>query len=511
MAGLLETHFLGRKDIYAVQGVSGDYTVYRSPLTKDVLLSHCKGQWTIAGYLVNDIGNSPLAVLDIDDRGDAARDLALYLKRWIAHFNITALIEDSGRKGYHVWVIFKCFVPAKKANQLFNIALEQYKKDHDALPFQVEVPFPKQSQASIEHPGNAIKLPWGLHQVTKNKTFFVDDDFAPLPDQGIQQVIDSPRITELDLDAILAEFPTPIGADRHAVRPTKAQLPCFGKMMEGVEEGFRHIASLRLACHLCRQGMPEVLALSTLLEWDHLYNNPPLGTKHIERSVQDGYTGKYKLGCADIEAAGLCTPECPVYRKRYLEGDKKVESTAIALQGLTKIGSHPPTYRAAIDGYQIELDPEDLMRIGRFKKAVMMELDFIPNIDMTQKQWEAALDEKLRDVVCEPAPVDASDRVEVVDLIRDWLESAPKAETSEDVQSGRPVERDKTWYFRAKDAVSYLRSRHQVMIRSSALWSVIRDAGGDTKHVRVGVKTFSLWALPKGEAEHVEEDPNIDF
>jgi hypothetical protein len=259
--------------------------------------------------------------------------------------------------------------------------------------------------------------------------------------------------------------------------------------------------------------MPEALALSTLLRWDHDYNKPPLGTKHIEQNVKDASSGKYKLGCSDIEAAGFCDPECPIYRRRYLEGDRRVEATTVALQQLIKVSSHPPTYRATIDGHQVELEPPDLMRLSRFKQKVMEALNFIPSIGMTQKQWEVVVDEKLREVVCETAPADAADRAEVVDLIKDWIENAPKAEAAEDVEAGRPVERENTWYFRAKDAVSYLRAKHQIMIKPSALWSVVRDAGGDTKTIRVGRKLFKLWALPKREPEAAEpsEEEHLEF
>ncbi len=501
-AQLLDEFFIGRRDTYALQDEKGDFPLSRHPVTKELLISHCKGQRTVSTYPTNDQGNTPFAVLDIDDRGPAAQELALFVKRWLEHFRIPAFIEDSGRKGYHVWVVFKCWVPAQKAARLLTIATEQYKEAHGELPFKLERPFPRQGRSTIVNPGSSVKLPWGVHRVTGNSTYFLDDEFNPLPDWGAQLVGQARRTTEADLDEVLTEFPE-VGAPPLAPAK-KPQLPCFAGMLEGVGEGVRHIASFRLACHLHRQGMPEALAMSTLFQWDHNYNKPPLGTKHIEQNVRDAYTGKYKLGCGDIEAAGFCDPECPIYRKRYLEGDQRVEAPAVALQALIKIGSHPPTYRATIDGYQVELEPDDLLRLSRFKKKVMMELNFIPSLGMTQKQWEAAVDEKLREVVCEPAPADAADRVEVVDLITDWLKSAPKAESAEDVEAGRPVEREGVWYFRARDAVNYLRAKHQIVIKPSALWSVIRDVGGVTTPLRVGGKVFKLWALPKEEAEATE-------
>ncbi len=513
-ARLLETYFVGRRDIYAVQNEMGEYTATRRPLSPELLLAHCKGQRTIATYPANDIGNTPFAIIDIDRKDAPAEEFALFVKRWLAHFRVPAFIEFSGRKGYHIWVIFKCWVPAAKATRLLSIAIRQHEAELGEPGFQLEPPFPRQPRTTIEHPGNSVKLPWGVHQVSGNFAYFVDDDFLPLPDWGVQAISQAQRVTEADLDAILAEFPEVEPAPAPPSR--KQQLPCFGAMMEGVGEGVRHIASLRLACHLYRQGMPETLALSTLLEWDHNYNKPPLGAKRIERNVSDAYTGKYKLGCADIEAAGFCDTECPIYRKRYLESDQRVEAaaTTVALQELIKLSSHPPTYRAVIDGYQVELETDDLLRLTRFQKKVAEILNFIPNLGMTQKQWLAMVDEKLRLVVCESAPADAADRAEVVELILDWLESAPKAEAAEDVEAGRPVERESTWYFRAKDAVSYLRAKHQIVVKPAALWSVIRDTGGDTTSVRVGRKSFSLWALPKREAEAAEapeEEEHLEF
>lgn len=208
-ARLLETYFVGRRDIYAVQNEKGEYTAVRQPLSLELLLAHCNGQKTIATYPANDIGNTPFAIIDIDRKDTPAEELALFVKRWLAHFRVPAFIEFSGRKGYHTWAVFKCWVPATKAARLLNIAVEQHKEEEGNLPFKLEPPFPRQARTTIDRPGNAVKLPWGVHRVTGNYAYFVADDFLPLDDWGVQAISQAPRVTEADLDAILAGFPEP--------------------------------------------------------------------------------------------------------------------------------------------------------------------------------------------------------------------------------------------------------------------------------------------------------------
>jgi hypothetical protein len=512
LAELLKV-FVGRSDRYAAQQENGEYSAVKRELADSALLAHCRGQVTIAAYTNNDLGNTPVAVLDIDSKSDQAKEVARFVQGWLEHFQIPSHIEASGGKGYHLWVLFRCFLPAAKAQRLLSLALAEWEADHGKPQFGVEV-FPKQAGATtFDSPGSAIKLPWGRHRVTGWRCVFLNSHMRPLEDWGLAAIEASMRITELELDAVLAEFPEPAAARETAGTPrtTAYGLPCFAKMMEGVPEGFRHVASFRLAVQLYRQGLSESRAVAMLLDWNKECA-PPLEDRVILRNVKDAFTGKYKLGCADIEAAGFCDEKCPIRTRRLLERDEKVKARADeVVDSLVKITSHPPTYRATILGRTIPLTVDQLFQKNLFRKTVMAEADFIPHIGLKQTEWEQLVNVWLQNKAIEEAPPDAADEVELLGLIYDWLNESPKGEVPEDIKAGRPLLRDNGFYFRVKDVVSFLRSKHHLTVKQSQLWPVIKAGQGTSEVVKLRGTVFRLWRLPLEKEEEGDNGDEIVF
>lgn len=162
-----------------------------------------------------------------------------------------------------------------------------------------------------KHPGSYINLPcFGYTRP------FLSGDLKEVPLEVALKRIK--QIHQEAIDRVLQTLPKEPPQETEVKAPPKgsANLPCFAKMLAGVKEGFRHIASFRLAVMLYRQGMDQQLARATLLKWDTERNHPPLGDKHISRNITDAYTGKYSLGCPDIEFGGYCSENCVIYLSR---------------------------------------------------------------------------------------------------------------------------------------------------------------------------------------------------
>jgi len=326
--------FIGRHDTYAIQKDDGSYLRVMRGLTDSVLLAHVKGKTTASAYTTGDSGGSPVAMLDIDSKEPPAREIAQFAVNFLAHWNLPAFIEPSGKKGYHVWVVFKHVLSAEKAQRLMRIVMAQWEEANGPPPFMVELN-PKQTKATTkDSPGNCVKLPWGRHRVTGKRTTILNPNFEPQPDWGLQVVLEAPAVTEDDLDRVIEEYPEPPPPQRPegegAKPPTGYGLPCFGKMLEGVAPGFRHIACLRLAVQMRRQGWGQDRALDVLIEWNG-HNDPPNDESDIRAAVRSAWmdnadgSPRYGLGCADLEAAGFCDSSCPVWKKRYEEYDDRVE------------------------------------------------------------------------------------------------------------------------------------------------------------------------------------------
>ncbi|MDO8688576.1 MAG: hypothetical protein Q7R39_00940 [Dehalococcoidia bacterium] len=313
-AAVLLERFAGRRDAYALQQPGG-YIAVRRPLTLDLLRRHVAGSLTIAAYPLTAEGLTPVGVLDFDDRSAATRDRLLWLRRWLKHYEIELLLEPSGNKGYHGWMVAMGLVKANKMTSLLKLALAQAEDALGVGPM-VEV-FPKQARAADL--GNAIKLPWGIHRKTGRRTTFVDEDFRPLPGWGLPAVGALPALDDANLEAVLEEFPRSqekAATAAIAGAPNRYGLPCFGAMLQGVEEGFRHVASFNLALMLRRQGFDADMAAIVLARWDSERNKSPLGEKHLLRNLSDAYSGTYSMGCGDIERAGHCAVDCPIRLRR---------------------------------------------------------------------------------------------------------------------------------------------------------------------------------------------------
>jgi len=166
--------FFSRRDVYAVQMDDGSYRPVWKSVSPRIVDAHLAGGVTIGSYVVNQRGLVKFAVLDIDshDGLDAARvALRDVLGSLDEKYRRGSIVEYSGQKGYHVWVVFDGLVAASAVRSEF-------------ADFDCEV-FPKQDRVGADGLGNLVKLPLGVHRRTGKRCLFLDDDLAPLQDQAV--------------------------------------------------------------------------------------------------------------------------------------------------------------------------------------------------------------------------------------------------------------------------------------------------------------------------------------
>ncbi len=189
-------YFSGREDNYALQwrdenGKYG-YAPANSPLTFNKVKSHLNGDITLGIYQLNVQNQVKWAAFDIDlkktiveKKTDEGRNFNFYLYQSLQAaekiqeqadiMGLKSFIENSGYKGYHVWIFFEEFVSAAKVRKIMdNILLNTDLRDHKDI-ISVEL-FPKQSNLSGKKLGNLIKLPFGIHKKSGKRSFFVNKD-----------------------------------------------------------------------------------------------------------------------------------------------------------------------------------------------------------------------------------------------------------------------------------------------------------------------------------------------
>lgn len=278
-AQALAQFFPGRPDAYALQQPNGKYICVRELLSPEILEAHCQGKHTIGVYPLVPDGRVRFGAIDVDQDDARARETVLCVKRTLAHFNIPSFIEPSGRKGFHLWVLFKEFTLAGKARRLFLGAIATLPDAYRGVPLEV---FPKQDTA--DDLGNLIKLPWGKHCVTGRWTTFVDEAFQPLPDGGLPALLATNLATEEDVDHAITELPQPSIGGHSGLGEGQGRggSGVWRLLLAPMEDGSRNDSLTRIAgwLHLYHPA-PVVLALLLVINEGRC--TPPLEASEVER------------------------------------------------------------------------------------------------------------------------------------------------------------------------------------------------------------------------------------
>ena len=175
--------FTGRKEFIAVQGKNHYYPI-KQELNESILTKHILGIKTFGAYVLTEASKCNYVCIDIDiEKKELAHvnftDSNIkfnYLKDLLLNFqNIlekdlfkpeNVLYEDSGGRGYHIWMFFE--QPIEGYDAIFiNEIIKSKIKDH-LFEF-----FPKQPNLNKKRKyGNLIKLPLGEHKKYNSRSRF---------------------------------------------------------------------------------------------------------------------------------------------------------------------------------------------------------------------------------------------------------------------------------------------------------------------------------------------------
>lgn len=188
--------FAGRENAYARQwlndqGQSG-YTLVNEPLTMQALRNHILGNYTLGVYQLDSQSKVGWIVFDLDIGKEQQIDLinpefmswanALLLEKTqeivqlLAFHHIPCSVENSGYKGYHIWIFLEQRISASLAKAFAERIAAQISLE--VLPLQLEI-FPKQTKLKQGY-GNLVKLPFGIHRRSGKLSTMLDTDHNPL-------------------------------------------------------------------------------------------------------------------------------------------------------------------------------------------------------------------------------------------------------------------------------------------------------------------------------------------
>jgi len=178
------------KQLYAIQVLADSYPMQKDYLTDDVVRDHLKGKVTVAVILLQPGTNVAKAgVIDFDkEAGESLQDT--FTRTWKVkakadELELKSYPEDSGRRGFHLWLFSEDPLPGqtwvKLLKNLCRLA------GHDAKEI-----FPSGATVTEEGRGpgcKPIKLPCGIHKGSGRRSGFLaekvewdEDGFPVLPE-----------------------------------------------------------------------------------------------------------------------------------------------------------------------------------------------------------------------------------------------------------------------------------------------------------------------------------------
>ncbi len=101
---------------------------------------------------------------------------------------------------------------------------------------------------------------------------------------------------------------------------------CYRNLSNGVDDGERDEAAVRLACYYSKQGFQQDMVVSLLTTWN-LKNKPPLSEKVIKDKVLGAFSKTYDYGCNDHILKKYCDKKCYLISKNTV-----VDSSIIILK-----------------------------------------------------------------------------------------------------------------------------------------------------------------------------------
>lgn len=198
-AGKILRMLAGRDDVYGKEMIDRNHkritNLITKPLTEDVIMRHLSGVETLGSYIqrsnatvhymVIDIDISKRTLLSIKGDGDARRS---YLERALAqaqrvekeleHMGLRGYIEYSGYRGFHVWLFLTEWMPVRYANMLQEVLEGRLENDADLT---VEY-FPNKTHIKAGKFGQSLKLPFGVHLSSGERSYFYDEGMNPVVD-----------------------------------------------------------------------------------------------------------------------------------------------------------------------------------------------------------------------------------------------------------------------------------------------------------------------------------------
>jgi hypothetical protein len=315
---LFRSYFSGLTNVYGTYDPgNGRSWQAKKPVTNETMLAHLQGKRPYGVYLL--VGDRTRAIVADFDDADAVPAVE-FINR-AKHYRLSAYLETSKSKGFHVWIFFpEDGVKASKARMVVKSILEEIGYPDTEI-------FPKQDSLDPKASfGNFVNAPLFGALVPKKKTVFVDPNtLVPYQDQwvfleSVERVQESTLDEVIEINELSSQQIAPRQAKSDSTKDEWKRTsfpPCARKMLcDGVSR-YQRVSCFRLAVHFKRLGIPYDIAIAALMTWA-LKNKPVTGKRvigeaEIRSQTSYAYDHSYAgFGCDSPAIEPFCVPFCSV-------------------------------------------------------------------------------------------------------------------------------------------------------------------------------------------------------
>lgn len=284
---MLQT-FAGREDIFSSEtlGYGGKRMseLETVPLSEQKVMEHLRGDVTVGTYiqrpnstvkyLVTDVDVSKKVMLQIQRDSEIFKShlerawlCAEEIRKIFKSMGIHSYIEYSGCRGYHVWTFFTEWIPVRYVNMLTDVIENRLAADAcDEVCVEF---FPNKTRVKAEKFGQVIKVPYGCHTRTGERSYFMDESGEPVSD--LDAFLDS--LSKNTLNAVKKVLAMNMGMKEDIREKTvDTNLDAFGKIEDDVAEILGKCSLMRYLCQKAvKTGyLSHAERLSVLYVFGHL-------------------------------------------------------------------------------------------------------------------------------------------------------------------------------------------------------------------------------------------------
>ena len=335
--------FVGREDIYSEEEILGNgkrcCKEVAQPLLQEVIASHLKGDRTIGTYIQRSNGTVKYFVIDLDvSKGvllqcteeqkkaylEKCFQIAVCIQKEFYHLGLNAYLEDSGNRGFHIWIFFSEWLPVRYANLLSDLVEQKMREYWKDGSIQAEY-FPNKTRVRNGKKGQTLKLPWGIHPKTGRKSCFMGEDGKPLENQE-EFLKDPVRCSVGTLKRILSANQLETEKNNQMVTEVDRNLEGFGFLDKSVETVLSSCNLMRFLCQKARTThyLNHFERLSILYVFGHMGDE---GKKFVHKVMSFTLNYSYQVTDKFIHRCPEKPISCLKLREQYKQVSAEIGCT----------------------------------------------------------------------------------------------------------------------------------------------------------------------------------------